>query len=345
MIARAALWIGTYPADGPDAPAGTGEGVWRAELTDAGLTGHLAAATPAPSFLAVSADGRTLFAAGETSPGSVTRFAVAPDGALAQRERVASGGVHPCHLLLHPDERALYVANYSSGSLAVLQLEPAEDGLRVAGGVAQVFEHSGRGPHAERQEGPHVHSTLLAPGGRVLLAIDLGTDEVRRYLVGPDGRLTVDGVAARLPPGTGPRHGLVLGEHLVVVGELSGTLHLLRWDPATASAHEVDVAPVCGPHEGPSLAAHVLEDGEDLLVSVRGPDVVARFGVRDGRLVHRGDTPVGAWPRHMALVGGRLVVGAQGGGTVTAYPASASPAGGVGAAVLAVPTPACVVPA
>jgi len=50
------------------------------------------ARTPAPSFLAVTPDGGTLFAAGETAPGSVTRFAVGPGGELRERERVASGG-------------------------------------------------------------------------------------------------------------------------------------------------------------------------------------------------------------------------------------------------------------
>ena len=91
------LWVGTYPPDGPEGVPGTGEGIWRLELdpVTGALTGAQAVATPAPSFLAVGSDGRTIFAAGETSPGAVTRFTVTDDGGLVERERVASGGAGP----------------------------------------------------------------------------------------------------------------------------------------------------------------------------------------------------------------------------------------------------------
>lgn len=359
------LWLGTSPDEQPDdRPDGAPGGIWSADL-DRG-TGRLdepvlRARTPAPSFVALSTDGRSLFAAGETTPGAVTRFAVDADGGLTQVERVSSGGSGPCHLLVHPGGRALYVANYASGSIGVLPLRPGPDGsAELVGGVAQVFEHSGRGPVADRQDGPHAHSTLLTPDGAVLLAFDLGTDEIRRYRVRPDGLLDADGVALRLPPGTGPRHAAWgPGENLYVTGELDATLHVLAWDGR--ELHPVTVVPVGGPPAAPgedALTAHVVVHAGLVLASVRGPDLVAAWRAAEGgaRLEPVGALPVGAghagavWPRHFAVVPGAtgewLVVAGQRSdrvvvlrlGDPTASRRSGEP---VGSALL--PAPTCVV--
>lgn len=353
------LWAGTYPAVGPSAPPGD-EGVWRLELDPATgtLTGNQVSTTPKPSFVATADGGAVLLAACEVSPGAVVLFDVTDGGALVERERVTSGGSEPCHLLVHPEGRAVYVSHYGSGSLGVLQLRPGPDGrrLRFAGGLSQVFEHSGRGPHPERQEGPHVHSTVLlpdarVPGGAVLLALDLGTDELRRYRVQPDGRLVADGLAARMDPGTGPRHAALAPDgRLVVVGELSATVHLMRWDPGTATATELDAVPVGEPDD--ALPAHVTLEGDRVLVGVRGPDVLVALRIEGGRLVLAGDVATAAWPRHHVGVGDCVVVAGQGDDRVVVHGAPvAATAGepgagagpGVGAAVadLAVPVPAC----
>ena len=318
------LWLGTYPPTGPDGTPDAGEAVWALDLDSetGALHGAPAATAAAPSFVVATPDGRTVFAAGETSPGIVTRFDV-EGRALVRREQVASGGAGPCHLLLDPVGRALYVSNYGSGTIAVVPLRP--DG-GFAGGVAQVFDHSGSGPDVDRQEGPHAHSTLLAPGGRHLLALDLGTDEIRRYRIAADGRLAADGVAATMRPGTGPRHAAVSGDHLYVVGELTSTVHVLAWDAETATAREVQVLPACesplatGSHMYP---AHVVVAEDRVLVSVRGADVIASFAIHDGgaRLAHGVDVGVGGgWPRHFAVVGEWVVVAVQNGGRVVSLP-------------------------
>ncbi|MBO1752966.1 lactonase family protein [Actinotalea sp. BY-33] len=345
-MARAVeLWVGTYPAAGPEAPAGTGEGIWRLRLDPeaATLTGELALRTPAPSFLATSPDGSHLYAVGETTPGTVACFAVTPTG-LELQARVDAGGGSPCHVLVDPAGRALYVSLYGSGGLAVLPLAP-DGGLApevlAAGGPTQVLEHEGSGPDPERQEGPHAHSATLAPGGEVLLVADLGTDELRRVRVRADGTCAADGVAAQLPPGTGPRHLVVgPGDHLYVVGELHRALHVLGWDRASATARPVAVLPLPA---GDSFPAHPVLRGAELLVSVRGPDLLARFAVpEDGaRLEPLPTRPAEvSWPRHVAVVGGHVVCAGQGSDEVVALPSDPT-----GAALrLTVPAPACVLP-
>ncbi|WP_024285719.1 lactonase family protein [Cellulomonas sp. KRMCY2] len=358
---RTRLWLGTYPPDGPDGAADRGEGIWRLDLDPATgtLSGVLAAACAAPSFLALSADGATLYAVGETTPGTVSCFAVGPDGALALRQRVAGGGDAPCHLLLDPAGRALYVTNYGDGSVGVLTLAP--DGgfgadVLAAGGPVQVLPGRGSGPVARRQDGPHAHSSILTPDGAHLLVADLGSDELRLFGVLADGLLVDEGVGFRFAPGTGPRHLAVgPGGHLYAVGELSVTVHVLAWDPGTGTARQVQVLPACrSPRVSGDVVypAHIVVHDRHVLVSVRGADVLARFAVHDGgaRLEHLGDVPVGgAWPRHFAVVdggpgradgpGALTVVAAQESGVVTVLGAAGSAVG----PGLRVPFPACVV--
>lgn len=342
------LWAGTYPEPGSDV-----SGIWSLELTDGVLgAARRRALAPSPSFLAVTADGSTLLAVGETEPGMLLRYSVEPDGGLVERERVTSGGSGPCHLLLHPSGRALYVAHYGSGSLAVLPLVPAGEreggdgggGWAFDGGIAQVFEHSGRGPH-ERQDRPHVHSSVLMDGDGtddVLLALDLGTDELRRYRVGPDGLLTVDGLAGRLPHGTGPRHAARTADgDLLVVGELSAALYLLAWDRATATVAPLDRAELGVPDE--ALAAHVTVTGDVALVGVRGPDELVAVRVADRRLEVLGRVPTPGWPRHHTVVDGHVLVAGERGHAVGATPWEGAGPVPVGGTRLDLPAPTCVV--
>ncbi|HEX5331970.1 MAG TPA: lactonase family protein [Cellulomonas sp.] len=381
--ARTSLWIGTYPAAGAGSPAGLGEGVWRVDLDAASGTlgaAELVAVTPSPSFVATHPSGRVLYAVGELTAGTVTAFSVPvdepvdtvddgpashapPPGPLVVLDVVGSGGADPCHLLLAPDARTLYVANYSSGTLGVLPLDADgrfSAGVLAEGGPVQVWGHAGSGPDASRQEGPHAHFVAIAPGGLFVIVADLGTDELRRYARDPGtGLLSPAGVAATLPPGTGPRH-LVFapdGRTAYVVGELDVSVRVLAWDPGTASGTLVQSLPA-GPPPGPVdhepgsaagrrvLPSHIELDGDRLLVAVRTSDMLVGYALAaDGTLVADGATAVpGAWPRHFAVVDGTVVVAAQVGDAVVAFRPGEGAVRWVVSSVLPLPAPACVVP-
>jgi len=342
------LWIGTYPEAGAGTPAGLGEGIWRVDLDVA--TGALTGArqvveTPAPSFVVAHPTAPVVYAVDEEQDGAVTLFDVVDDG-LRPRVTVQSGGADPCHLLLDDEARMLLVANYSSGTLGVLPLD-ADGGfdaeVLAAGGPAQVLGHTGGGPDAERQEGPHAHFVAVAPGGHHVLVVDLGTDEVRRYSRDLEsGLLTDDGVAVALPAGTGPRHLAFVpdGGRAYLVGELDASVHVLNWDEPTARGEIVQTLPATtsgDPDE--RLVAHVVLDGNRLLVGVRGPDVVATFSVDDdGLLRPDGEHELpGSWPRHHLVVDGWTVVAQQQGGGVVVLDE-----GGATVGSAAIPAPACV---
>lgn len=307
-------WIGTYPAAGAGSPVGEGEGLWRVGAADGAAQ---ATTQPSPSFVVAHPALPLVYAVAEASPTVVTVHAAADGRELAA---VTTGGEGGCHLLLGPDPDApvaVYVSHYGSGELGVIPL--GADGLPVSGAPQQLLGHAGAGPRADRQEAPHAHSATMSPDGKHVLVADLGTDELRRYTVGPGGLLGDAGIAATLPPGSGPRHMAVRGELLYLVCELRHTIATLRWNRAAASADVLGELPTTlAPHRKgeDTYDAHVAivprAQGDVLLASVRGPDVVAVFDVApEGELTYRGAINAGHWPRHFTVAGGSLVVAAQ----------------------------------
>jgi len=317
------LWVGTYPAEGLGAPVGLGEGLWRVSLDRGVLSSPSQVTTQAaPSFVVSHPTLPLLYAVEEASPTVLSVLSVA--GVEHEVARVEVGGEFGCHVLVAPDASALYVSNYGSGELTVVRL--TDEGL-PADAPVQAWVHTGGGPRLDRQEGSHAHFACMSPDGAYVLVADLGTDEIRRYLVAEAGLLTEAGIAATLPAGSGPRHIAVRGELLYVVCELDHTLRTLRWDRPSANADVIAEHPT-------TLAAHRTGDttydahvavvpgptGDVVFLSVRGADVISVFDVApEGELAYRAALDVGYWPRHFAVVDDCLVVAAEKGHEVRAY--------------------------
>ncbi|PKQ17620.1 MAG: hypothetical protein CVT68_07565, partial [Actinobacteria bacterium HGW-Actinobacteria-8] len=318
------FFVGTYPPEGLGTPVGRGEGVWRVTIGVDGLVAaSQIAAESAPSFVVAHPRQPLLYAVEEADPTSLVVWDVSESA--REVARVDVGGAYGCHVLITPDAATLYVCHYGKGEVSVIPL--AVDGTPQSTTPAQTLSHTGSGPRPDRQEGPHAHSAAFAPGGRHLVVADLGTDELRRYTIGADGRLDQAGIATTLPPGSGPRHVAVCGDLLYVVCELDHRLRTLRWDRASATAeiiaeHPTTLAPQ---RTGDAVyAAHVdlvhRDAGDLLLVSVRGADVISVFDVApEGELTYRAAIDAGCWPRHFAVVGEHLVVGAERGHEIRAY--------------------------
>ena len=337
------LLIGTYPAAGFGTPAGAGEGLWRLTLDLA--TGELSdprqvATTPAPSFACRGAGGDTVYSVSETTGGTVSGWRLL-DGAAEPLGTCSTAGADPCHVRHLPEIGSLVVTNYASGSVAVVPV--ADDGALRSAEPAQVFALTGSGPDRDRQEGSHAHQSLPSPDGRWLLVTDLGGDTVWRFAVDrASRRLVLDGAAATLPPGTGPRHAAFSadGSVLAVLGELDGRLHALRWDPAAGSAlpgHAVAACPGAA-----SALAHVERAGDRLLVGCRGADAVTGFTLApDGSACHDATYPLpGRNPRHHRVVGDWLVVALQQSHRVVALDRDGTTRGSA-----PIPSPACILPA
>ncbi|WP_061962937.1 lactonase family protein [Demequina aurantiaca] len=304
-----ALWWGTYPAAGLGTQEGLGEGIWLG--VDGAPTQVLE--LPAPSFVLAHPDMPLVYAVTEADPSIVHAIDVSDPTAPVVAASLVTGGHAGCHLLLSPDALTLYVSHYMSGDVGVVELLP--NGLFAADAPAQMLGHEGSGARPDRQEAPHAHSAGFAPGGEHLLVADLGTDELRRYVVQPNGSLVADGIAATLAPGAGPRHFAVRGNLIYVVCELDHQLRTLRWDSATASADVIaEVASTTAPHRtGDEVNdGHLQLVGDVLLVSVRGADVISVFDLSpEGEARYRGCFDAGFWPRYFAVIDENLWVGEE----------------------------------
>jgi 6-phosphogluconolactonase len=313
-----------------------------AELDDA--TGALSSTASTdqvdnPSFVVESPSGRHLYAVSELDEG----FVVAIDRTnLEVVARHASGGALPCHLAIDGTGRWLAVANYGSGSVALLPVQ-AETGL---GAPVQLVEHEGRGPHPERQTGPHAHTTAFTPDNQFALVTDLGRDRIVVYAFDAEnGQLLPHGEVATRPR-AGPRH-VAFGRgntRLYVSNELDSTVavYFIEETGELQEQQTVDIG-TARADEGMPAEIAVAPTGDRVVVSGRGENVIVSFTIEpDGSLQGRRATSSGGtWPRHFAFAGTRpwlLVANERGGGLCSLDP------GGHIVARLAIDKPTCARP-
>ncbi|MFD8519815.1 lactonase family protein [Streptomyces capillispiralis] len=339
-VGRRRAFIGSFTAAG-------GPGIVTASI-DPG-TGALTVldavnAVPDPSYLALSPDGRTLYAVSETAEGAVAAYRVTGNGPRPAGREVPVDGNGPTHLSLFAGH--LLTANYGSGSVSAVPVRA--DGT-LARSVSGVLRHDGRGPHPRRQQGPHPHQVQPDPSGRWAVGVDLGTDSVRVCTLA-DGTLSPHREIA-LRPGSGPRH-LAFhpdGTRAYVLNELSPTLVACRWDAADGALKplaEIPVLPGAPAGDAYPSGVAVSPDGRFVWTATRGEDVLSVFAVEGEGTAPAPLTTVpcgGHWPRAITESDGFLYVANERSGDVTWF--TVDPDTGVPHRGGAIPVPAasCVV--
>lgn len=321
-MGRVRIYIGTYTTGGS-------RGIYAAEFDassgrfDSGPT--LAAHTEQPSFITLHPNGRILYAANELKAfrgaptGAVTAFDLdAATGRLSLLNQQPSEGIDPCHLAVDSAGRHLLVANYTSGTLALLPLS-ADGRLQRA---TVVRRRAGSGPVLDRQDGPHAHMVLLDASERFAIWTDLGTDRVvvDRF-DGAAGTLEPndpDGVG--VDPGAGPRHLAwhPSGRAVYLLNELSATVVAFRFDDVRGILRPFQSLPARSAGssgENTSAEIAVSADGRFVYASNRGDDDIAVFAIDASTLglSPLGRVPAGGrTPRHFAIdQSGRWLVAAN----------------------------------
>src|SRR5467141_3329202 len=261
-----------------------------------------------PSFLSIHPNGRVLYAVNELEKGTLVAFAIeSGTGALTRLNEQPSGGGAPCYVSVDRSGRALLVANYAGGNVALLPIE-ANGALAPA---AQVVQHTGKGPNAERQEAPHSHCILADPSNRFALAADLGVDRVFVYHLDLEGRSLrhIEEGDAVMRSGAGPRH-LAFHPTLPVVfvaNELDSTVATLRFDSTRGTlSPQSTLSTLPAGATGTNYPAdiHVAENGRTLYLSNRGHNSIAVFSVAEatGALaLEQVVSTEGDWPRNFSL--------------------------------------------
>ena len=325
------VYIGTYTnADSKGIYA------WRMDLASGSLTSlGLVGETPNPSFLDVSPDHRFLFAANEVASfegkkvGSVSAFSIdAASGKLTLLNQQSSGGPGPCHVAVDPTGKNVLVANYDSGNIECLPIQ--SDGRLAA--PSAFAQHSGTGPNAARQEGPHAHCMTVDPANKFVFACDLGADKLMTYRFdAATGTLTPATPAfSATEAGAGPRHMIFSadGHQAYVINELKSSITRYTFDSGSGALTSLQTVPLLSPQfTGMNTAAEIVRhpNGRYLYGSNRGDDSIAAFSVdaaAGGNLTFVGRYPTqGKTPRSFAIdpSGKFLLVAHQNSNSIVAF--------------------------
>jgi 6-phosphogluconolactonase (cycloisomerase 2 family) len=243
-----------------------------------------------PSFLALSPDQHFLYSV-HGDEEYATAFAL--DRASGQAKlinRAATGGKNGVRHAVDPTGKFLIVANYSSGSVAVLPIAP-DGSLKDQ---HQLLALPGEpGPHRVEQASSHPHDIVFDPSARFVLVPDKGLDRVFVFRFdGANGRLSPaepGSIATR--PGAGPRH-LAFHPKLPIVwvlNELDSTTATYRWDAERGTLTPIQVITTLPTDfTGYSTTAEIAAspDGRFVYTSNRGHDSVSIYtaNATDGAL-------------------------------------------------------------
>jgi 6-phosphogluconolactonase len=277
--------IGTYT----EPQESTSEGVYVYQLDRS--TGELryqavVKEMPNVSFMTVHPFSGLIYAVNETEQfngkpgGGVSVLERSASGTFRVIHKQSSGGVHPCYISVEQSGRFALVANYESGSVAMLPI--GGDGQLLPPSV--VVQHTGSSVHPERQTGPHAHCILPDPANRFAIAVDLGLDKILVYRMDlENGRLHAHAEVA-VDAGSGPRHLIFnsTGQYAYLLNELNSTLSVYQYDSQIGTLARLQTVPTL-PEDfsGENYCGdlRLSRDEKYLYASNRGHDSIVCFRV------------------------------------------------------------------
>ncbi|MDP4131913.1 MAG: lactonase family protein [Bacteroidota bacterium] len=308
-----------------------------------------------PSYLAIAPDGKHIYSANESAGpvSSVGAYSFDPaTGRLLLLNNQSSQGSSTCYVSEDKSEKWVMVANYGSGSLSALPVN--SDGSLAP--AAQVIQHYGSGINKERQEKPHVHSTIFSPDEKYLYVADLGTDKEHIYHFDPNQSKPLTEASdsfVSVMPGSGPRHIVFhpAKPDVYLISEMSGTIDAFHYHENSGKLVpfqriRTTTANFTGRVDGADI--HIGPDGRFLYASNRGvSNTLAVFAIgKDGKLTNKQYVSVnGKHPRNFAIdpTGRFLLVANQDSDNIVVF--AIDPVSGLLKATgkeLSVPNPVCV---
>ena len=261
-----------------------------------------------PSFVIIDRQRRFLYSAhGDGTQATASRIDQVT-GRLTVINQQPTGGTNGVHLAIDATDRFMAVANYATGSLAVLPIN--QDGSLAP--LSDLATMTGTpGPHRTQQESSHPHHCPFDRTGRFIVVPDKGLDKVFVYrLDTARGKLVPSSpadVVAR--SGAAPRH---VGFHptqpyAYVINELDSTITSYHFDPdkgALKPFQIVTTLPSSYTANNTGAEIAVAPSGRFLYGSNRGHDSIAIFAIDSstGVLTSIGWEPTqGKTPRFFGL--------------------------------------------
>jgi 6-phosphogluconolactonase len=277
--------------------------------------------------MAVSRDGRVLYAAARSKPYTLFAYAIDPASGALQLAGTAPLVDSLPFIVLDRTGRFLLGASYGGHLVSVNAV--GGDG-KVAPEPVQVIR-TGRNPHSIRTDRTN----------RFVYVPHLGTDQIFQFRFDERTGMLASSTppVVQLPPGTGPRHFVLSPDNRFVylLSEMVGTVTTLSLDPNTgllAERGRVSGLPAdtplrpglprgpVGPGGPPprntdqdiwAADIHMTPDGKFLYASERTSSTLAAFRVHPdtGEPAYLGSTPTERQPRGFAIdSAGRFLVAA-----------------------------------
>ncbi|MGC4035032.1 MAG: lactonase family protein [Chitinophagaceae bacterium] len=303
------LLIGTYTS-------GKSEGIYVYKFNS--NTGELNPVSIAknvsnPSYLTVSPDQKFVYAVNENhnkeqTGGEVSAFSFdKKTGSMTFLNKQPSAGNDPCYVAATKSGRFILVGNYSSGTASVLPVQ--KDGSLQA--PVSVVKDEGSGVNSDRQEAPHVHSTVLSKDNEYVFMPDLGIDKIMVYRFdNKKGTLTPAATPyVETEPGTGPRHFVFHpnNKFAYLLEELSGgiSVYAYKGNGQLDLLQNISALPPDFIGQFTSADIHVSSDGKFLYASNRdASNTIAIFSIdqKSGQLTLVGhQSTLGKTPRNFDL--------------------------------------------
>ena len=247
-------------------------------------------------------------------------------GRLTLLNQQDCGGTNPVDTALDATERHLVVANYGTGTVAVIPIDG--DGRVLP--VSQAFTLEGTpGPDPVHQTQSHPHAVIFDPSGRFIVIPDKGFDRtfVFRFENGRIAPTAQGSIASK--SGAAPRH-TIFHQALPILyvnNELDSTVTVFHWNSDTGHATESQVVTtIPGGHAGRNTTAEIgiSHCGRFLYVSNRGQDSIVLYNIdqRTGHLTYVENTPTGGTrPRFFTLDidGGQIFAANQDSDDITVF--------------------------
>ena len=260
------LLIGTYTSPSKS------EGIYTYEFNSA--TGEMTykskAIIESPSYFAVSKDHKFLYTVTEGRTSKISAFALdSKNGELKFLNSQPSGSGGPTYISVDAKGKYAFAANYGGGSITALPIEA--DG--TLGPDIQDIKHEGQSIARKK---PYVHSAVVSPDNKYVMAADLGTDKVNIYKFNAKHRPNALTPAAQpfvmLDPGAGPRHSTFHPnkKFFYVITEINSKVYAYKYKKGhLTQIQSVSLIPegFAGPGHGADI--HVSADGKFLYASTR----------------------------------------------------------------------------
>jgi 6-phosphogluconolactonase (cycloisomerase 2 family) len=301
------MYVGSFTGEG----RGHGEGLsvfHRAGESDRWQRVQLLKDLADPSFVIVDRQRRCLYSAhGDGTQATAYRIDRA-NGRLSVLNQQPTGGRNGVHLAIDATGRFLVVANYATGTVALLPIEqdgslgPRSDLATLTGTL---------GPHRTQQETSHPHDCPFDRTGRLVVVPDKGLDKVFVFRVDTvRGKLVpADPPAVATRAGAGPRHADFhpTRPFVYVINELDSTIAVYKFDAEKGGLQPLQVhttmpSSYTGNNTGAEIA--VAPSGRFVYGSNRGHDSIAIFSIdqSSGLLTSVGWEPTqGKTPRFFGL--------------------------------------------